>query len=345
MRDEQGVGRGVDTPDGRDGEEISYGFLEGARYAIEHRGRGLPGVNDWDRRPDPRHPAPVVLLHGTAGSAVTEWFSLAPSLTAAGHHVFAPTYGVVPGARWPETELGGLRDLARYSVPEVAAFVDRVLAATGAEQVDLVGHSQGGVIAGDLAKRIRPGRVRRVVTLAAPWSGVGHGGIARLLRAADVPELGGHALAMADDLMTGSDYLTGLAGEEGTPYARGVGYTNIATRYDTVVVPHTSALPVPPEYGGYRVTNLVLQDGCMIDLVDHAALPADPRAIDLVHNALDPDHPRPVRCVPTAPLLGAVLPGLPVRTRGDRPVRGAGLGRGRAHDAYRVLAQLHGRET
>ena len=60
--------------------------------------------------------------------------------------------------------------------------------------------------------------------------------------------------------------------------------------------------------GGYDVTNILLQHGCLLDVVDHAALPSDPRAVDFVLGALDPaTAPRP-RCLPSAPWVGGLLP-------------------------------------
>ena len=296
-------------PPAAPGERVSYGFFGGADFALRHHGAALPGVNIWDGAPDERHPVPVVLIHGTAGSAVTNWATLAPVLHNAGYRVFAPTYGVLPGARWPLSELGGLRDLDTHSVPEVAAFVDRVLEATGAEKVDLVGHSQGGLIAGVVAKVARPGRVRKVVTLAAPWAGVGGDRLTWLLTVMGVRRLVGDASGMLGDMVHGSAYLRALYEPEDTPYARDVAYTNIETRFDEFVVPHTSALLPPPPGGGYDVTNILLQHGCLLDVVDHAALPSDPRAVDFVLGALDPaTAPRP-RCLPSAPWVGGLLPG------------------------------------
>src|SRR6202023_1015862 len=55
-----------------------------------------------------------------------------------GYCVFALTYGLDP--RYPY--FGGVIPIEQ-SAPELGAFVDSVLAATGAAKVDLVGHSEG----------------------------------------------------------------------------------------------------------------------------------------------------------------------------------------------------------
>ncbi len=97
-----------------------------------------PGANDWTCRPTAAHPHPVVLVPGTFESMVKNWSTLSPYLKAQGYCVFALDYGVTNGI--PAT--GPVADSAR----ELAPFVDRVLRATGAKQVDVVGHSQGGMM-------------------------------------------------------------------------------------------------------------------------------------------------------------------------------------------------------
>src|SRR5205807_6886914 len=59
-------------------------------------------------------------------------------LAARGYCVFALTYGIDPRWRY----MGGVIPIER-SAPELGAFVRRVLAATHARRVDLVGHSEG----------------------------------------------------------------------------------------------------------------------------------------------------------------------------------------------------------
>ena len=152
---------------------VGYHFLSGASLAITEPGAPLPGANDWTCRPTADKPRPVVLVHGTLGSGTSNWATYGPLLHNEGYCVYTLTYGATPGAQWPLSELGGVSDIRAVSLPQVAQFVDRVLEATGAEQVDMVGHSQGTLISGLVAKTERPGRVHTVASLAPLWRGTG----------------------------------------------------------------------------------------------------------------------------------------------------------------------------
>lgn len=99
------------------------------------------------------------------------------------------------------------------------------------------------------------------------------------------------------DQITGSPFLTALnAGGDTVP---GVKYTVIATKYDEIITPYTSAFLT-----GSNVTNITVQNGCFLDLGEHLAISYDQRALTYVLNALDPSHPRTVPCVIVTPLVG-----------------------------------------
>jgi len=287
-------------PDARAPLPVPHAFLSGAAMAITQPGAALPGANDWSCRPSAHKPRPVVLVHGTSGSGTTNWATYGPLLHNEGYCVFTLTYGALPGTAWPISELGGLSDIRRVSVPQVADFVDRVLAATGAEQVDLVGHSQGTLVSGMVAKLERPGRVHTVASIAPLWEGTGELATEHVLNR--LP--GGRAQAeqilppVLEQMFPGSALLAELW-SGGSPYAPGVRYLNVATRYDEAIWPYTSGL-VP----GPLTTNVVVQDGCEQNLSEHVAVAADPRAADYVLAALDPTTPRTPRCVAIAPVHG-----------------------------------------
>src|SRR5690349_1634919 len=101
-----------------------------------------PGSNNWSCHPTSTHPDPVVLVHGTLANEAFSWQALSPMLANAGYCVYAFNYGQ------NSSTLGhffGLTDIAA-SAAQLSAFVDQVRASTGAAKVDLVGHSQGGMM-------------------------------------------------------------------------------------------------------------------------------------------------------------------------------------------------------
>src|SRR5699024_6078960 len=100
------------------------------------------------------------------------WAPMAAALVRAGHCVYAPTVGVLPGATdWPATAVGAVADL-REAARELGETVDRVRRSTGAETVDLVSHSTGTLIAGYYAKNLGGGAyVDTLVALTPTWKG------------------------------------------------------------------------------------------------------------------------------------------------------------------------------
>ena len=99
-----------------------------------------PGANDWNCKPSKKHPLPVVLVHGTTDRPSAAWNAGAPLFKNAGYCVFALTYGMLPGST------DGALDKIENSAQQLSDFVQKVLRATGAKKVNLVGHSQGGMM-------------------------------------------------------------------------------------------------------------------------------------------------------------------------------------------------------
>jgi hypothetical protein len=79
----------------------------------------------------------------------------------------------------------------------------------------------------------------------------------------------------------------------------GVRYTVIQTANDTVVTPYTSAFLT-----GRTVTNILLQNQCILDQGDHLSMPYDHIADRDVLNALDPAHQLAPECTPVLPIAG-----------------------------------------
>jgi triacylglycerol esterase/lipase EstA (alpha/beta hydrolase family) len=115
----------------------AYGFSHSSPTASP------PGANDFACKPTAAHPRPVILVHGTFEDMANNWQALSPLLADNGYCVFALNYGSFVGSGLIGVYGTGYIE---NSATQLAAFVDKVLTATGATQVDIVGHSQGGMM-------------------------------------------------------------------------------------------------------------------------------------------------------------------------------------------------------
>jgi triacylglycerol lipase len=226
-----------------------------------------PGANNFNCKPTAQHPSPVVLVHGTLFDQTLSWNLMAPVLEHDGYCVFALDYG----------NRGTLP--IEGSAQQLAAFVDRVLAATNASRVSIVGHSQGGMMSRYYLKFLGgTGKVDKLIGLAPSNHGT------TLALADPVGRFGDCPACLEQE--AGSSFLAQLNAGDATPGP--VDYTVIETRNDEIVTPYTSAF-LPPEGG--RVTNVVLQDACPADISEHVLLLYDPAAIQWVVNALSRNGP------------------------------------------------------
>lgn len=283
---------------------VPYTFAAGITAELAHPNGSPPGANDWSCKPSSAHPEPVVLTHGLFGNRQDNWQTFAPLLANNGYCVFALTYGTHTAAPFPIDQFGGLLPMQR-SAHQLADFVDRVLRATGASKVDILGHSEGTLMPEYYVKFLGgASQVDRYVSLAPLWHGTDAAGTGALQQlAADygfgavAPAVLGPLCGSCTQFRPGSDFLRKL--RAGGVYAPQVTYTNIVTRYDELVVPYTSGIERAP-----NATNIVVQDQCARDYSDHLAIAADPVAAADVLNALDPAHPRPVPCVFVPPFAG-----------------------------------------
>ncbi|MEE4420250.1 esterase/lipase family protein [Streptomyces bugieae] len=262
------------------------GFLPAFAYSALHPAAVPTGANDWNCRPTADRPRPVVLVHGTFENRYANWAGLAPKLKDAGYCVYALNYG--GGSAGPLMATGDIPASAR----QLASFVDRVRAATGAAKVDLVGHSQGGLLPRYYIKNLGgSAKVDKLIALTPTNHGTslwGLGLLARLFPGGDARM--DSSCPACRQQVTGSDFLNDLnAGGDTHP---DVAYTVITSRYDEVVTPYTSAyLATSP-----NVSNLKVQDFCPTDLTDHVDISYDPTATTLTLNALDPAHTHRPAC-------------------------------------------------
>ncbi|MFG2870247.1 esterase/lipase family protein [Streptomyces sp. NPDC048338] len=246
------------------------------------------GWNDFACKPSADHPRPVVLVHGTFGNSVDNWLGLAPYLVNRGYCVFSLDYGQLPGVPF----FHGLGPIDK-SAEQLDAYVDRVLAATGAAEADLVGHSQGGMMPRHYLKFLGGAdKVNALVGIAPDNHGTTLLGLTKLLPYFPGAEdlLNAKTPGLADQV-AGSPFITRLnAGGDTVP---GVRYTVIATQYDEVVTPYRSGF-----LSGPNVTNIVIQDKCVLDLSEHVAIGTlDRVTFHEVTNALDPAHATPTTCL------------------------------------------------
>jgi len=279
--------------------QVPNSYLAGLQAQAMHPGQVPPGSNDWACRPTAEHPDPVILLHGFVSTSTLTWQTLSPSLADEHYCVFALDYGDLGG-------IGGLAPIEQSSA-QLGQFIRRVLAATGAQRVDLVGHSEGATMPFYYLGH-EPGAARtvhRYVSLAALNKGTTQDGFAPLIGAAfGVPGVGpqlGRFCGPCHQLLAGSRFLSDL-NPHGSRYPT-IDFTNIVTRYDQIATPFTTGL-----LDGPNVTNIVVQQRCSADYADHLELPSDPVAARLVLNALDPAHTGAVRCEFVAPVVGPLPP-------------------------------------
>jgi triacylglycerol esterase/lipase EstA (alpha/beta hydrolase family) len=267
----------------------AYGFAHSSPTASP------PGANDFACEPSAAHPRPVILVHGTFEDRANNWQALSPLLADNGYCVFALNYGSFAGSG--SIGVYGTGYIEK-SATQLAAFVNKVLSATRATRVDIVGHSQGGMMP-RYYMRFRNGavKVHTLVGLAPSNHGTTLDGLFTL--SSHFP---GSNAALAGcpacaEQKRGSAFMKGLNARGDTE--RGVHYTVIQSANDEVVTPYTSAFLVGP-----GVTDITLQRQCPLDQGEHLSMAYDHIADADVLTSLDPKHPKHPACAPVAPILG-----------------------------------------
>nr|WP_296776963.1 alpha/beta fold hydrolase [Rhodococcus sp. (in: high G+C Gram-positive bacteria)] len=295
---------------------VQKNFLAGFLYSIVNPNVAPQGANDWSCKPTAAHPNPVVLLHGTWENAYNNFARISPALKEAGYCVFALNYGDKDSSALGHVKsLRGTGPVAD-SAKEIAVYIDAVRARTGAAKVDIVGHSQGGLVTRQYL-RFEGGanpadptknKVGKVVSISGSNHGttlVGIGSLGRTINNLGLNVLGlvgAIAGPAASDQVLDSPLVKALAvGGDTDP---GIDYTVLGTRFDEVVTPYkTTFLTAGP---GATVKNILLQDGCGIDVSDHLSITVSPRTIGIVKNALDPvgSPANTIPCVWNGPVTG-----------------------------------------
>ena len=263
---------------------LPVGGLTEALAAYAFSPKTVPGANDWACKPTLAHPRPVILVHGTLENMGFNWAAISPTLKNAGYCVYALNYGV----NWLSLDqrANGLTDIAK-SAAELKTFVDKVLLTTHTAKVDIVGHSQGGLMPNYYIKRLGGApKVARFIGLAPSNHGTTLSGITQLgtqlglltsfnlLAAMTAPSLAQQEV--------GSPFETALFKDGDT--VPGPTYVVIATKKDEVVTPYSNGF-----LAGAR--NITIQDQCPTDGTGHIGLAFDSPTIQNVLNILGPNSP------------------------------------------------------
>ncbi|KAG0221613.1 putative secreted lipase [Mortierella sp. GBAus27b] len=275
---------------------LALSTVQAAALPVEHvaansnfEKRDINGINNYNCKPSAAHPRPLVLVHATL-LTVDSWSDFVPVFIKQGYCVYGLTYGKykqIPG-------FGGLAPI-EDSAAELGAFVNNVLAKTNTTQVDIVGHSQGGILArywmkyGDGA-----GKVYRHVGVSPINHGTTLSDIVTYAKAFKVfapsqPFFDTIAPSFYQMVDT-SDFIKKLnaGGDVGT----GVIHSNIATKYDEVVTPWQTCYQ-----NDAGVTNALLQDLCFGSLNEHLLMVNSKVVLQWVLNQLDPSSAKTANCL------------------------------------------------
>ncbi|MDG4796626.1 alpha/beta fold hydrolase [Micromonospora sp. WMMD1082] len=204
---------------------------------------------------------PVIVVGGLSGFAAV-YGPLAARLRADGYRVWVY-----------ELPNLGLGDIAA-SASGLRGFVGQVRSAAGGAKVDLVAHSEGGLVSRYYIKNLGGGdAVGRYISLGTPQYGTYVANIVAFLG------LGSCAGVVACQQMTiGSSFLTALNAGDDTPGP--VRWTTVRTWQDELVRPVDNATLAD------GATNVLIQSSCPLRVVGHLGLVLDGTTYTVIRQAL-----------------------------------------------------------
>jgi pimeloyl-ACP methyl ester carboxylesterase len=175
----------------------------------------LMALHRWLIRDPPAAPAtrPVLLVHGVLVNDGV-WIAFRRHLRRQG---IGPIYTINYGPPLADIEL---------FAEQLDAKIARIVGATGAERVVLIGHSMGGLVARAYLRRFGAARIARLITLGTPH----HGSVLAYM-------FPGRSLAQ---LRPGNAWLAELNSNEGGPAP--IPITSIWSRHDSMVAPQASSV-------------------------------------------------------------------------------------------------------
>jgi pimeloyl-ACP methyl ester carboxylesterase len=237
---------------------------------------------------------PVVLLHGLSGNRNVHLNMFQKELNSLGYCTFSETYGAHTAVSW----IGGVTAM-RDAAVDIADFIRMVHRETGAEKVDIVGYSEGGVMSVYVPmtqEGIAP-IVDHIVALGPAIHGAEYYGVT------DFWYIGGDAsrylfktildvvgCPACDDMAPDGTVYYDFKNASRIVQTEHNKATIIVSNHDTLVPPEKSVIM---EEG---VRNVLIQDHCPDDPTNHGGLMWDRSAWSLALNALQEDYARPVTC-------------------------------------------------
>ncbi|KAF9365472.1 hypothetical protein BGX34_009901 [Mortierella sp. NVP85] len=254
--------------------------------------RSSAGWNDWDCKPSAAHPLPLIMVHGLTLNGIDNWLYMAPRFQLKGFCVFSLSYGQMNNV----PIIYGL-DKMENSAQQFGDFVDKVLAATGASQVDLLGHSQGSLMPRYYMKFLGgASKIHKFAAFGAIQYGTDLLGLANLMETFGlydpIKKQFDKACLSCFQLLRNSTFLQNLnAGGDTVP---GVEYLMITSKYDELVTPYKSGFL---RDNNPKVRNHVLQDWCSYDLAEHLIQATDPIVFNAVLAFLDPTVDQTIDCL------------------------------------------------
>jgi triacylglycerol esterase/lipase EstA (alpha/beta hydrolase family) len=226
----------------------------------------LPALGGGAQAAPAQTPAkdPVIVVNGLFGVGIA-YEPLVARLRADGYRVWdfeLPTLGT--------------QDI-NLSAQALNAFADNVRAQTGAAKVDLVGHSEGGLVSRAYVKyHGGAGEVDSLITLGTPNNGTA---IANIIRFFTLGTCVG--ITACEQMNIGSPFLNAL--NAGDDSIGAVQYTNIATVVDELVQPYTTSFLNAADG---NITNRTLQSQCWARFPGHLGLIIDGAVYSGVQDAL-----------------------------------------------------------
>lgn len=228
------------------------------------------------------------MLHGLTASYEIELAPLGAHLQAHDFCTFAPFYGGFPFLPL----IGGLKS-ADSSSKEIAKYITMVKEKTGADKVDIIGHSEGAFMTLYVPKFFPEisSIAQRLVAIAPPTRGSTVAGWYTLLGPGftSLAKLIRPFCAFCSDDEPNSKPV--LALNKGPIVQQGNTLTVIASRNDESITPTTTAFV--HEDG---VTNIYVQDYCPADFTGHIGEGYDPNVAELVRNSLEDQIGRHFKC-------------------------------------------------